>query len=71
MATEKTVHDPSAEQVEIFDTAEDHVTAKAIGGDIDDLPKGYYWSMKFVGSVIGIIFMTQSLYCAYILPVSP
>lgn len=50
------------------DTMADHVTAAAIGGDIGDLPKGYYWSPKFVGSMIGIILTAQSLYLGYVLP---
>jgi MFS family permease len=47
---------------------DDHVTAAAIGGDIDQFPKGYYWNVRFVGSMIGVILTTQCLYLGYVLP---
>lgn len=58
------VHDRHVEN------AEDHVTASAFGGDIDDFPAGYYWNIRFIGSSIGVMLMTQSLYLGYVLPTS-
>lgn len=30
----------------------DLVDARAVGGDADDLPPGYFWSAQFVGTVL-------------------
>ena len=43
--------------------------ASAIGGHLKDLPLGYYRSPKFVGSIIGVILMANSLYLGFVLPV--
>lgn len=53
---------PTIEKV--HDVAE----ASAIGGHLKDLPPGYYRSSKFVGSIIGVILMANSLYLGFVLP---
>jgi hypothetical protein len=50
---------------EVHDVAD----ASAIGGHLKDLPPGYYRSPKFVGSIIGVILMANSLYLGFVLPV--
>jgi len=47
----------------------DDADASAIGGHVKDLPPGYYRSPKFVGSIIGVILMANSLYLGFVLPV--
>jgi hypothetical protein len=47
----------------------DGADASAIGGQLQDLPPGYYHSPKFVGSIIGVILMANSLYLGFVLPV--
>lgn len=64
---QKQMHDVHDTHVE--DT-EDHVTASAVGGDIDDFPRGYYWNIRFIGAFIGVVLMTESLYLGYVLPTS-
>lgn len=29
-----------------------YVDARAIGGDVEDLPKGYFYSPQFIGTVV-------------------
>ncbi|PMD55689.1 siderophore iron transporter [Hyaloscypha bicolor E] len=48
--------------------AHDGADASAIGGQLQDLPTGYYRSPKFVGSIIGVILMANSLYLGFVLP---
>jgi hypothetical protein len=52
-----------------IDVVEDVADASAIGGHLKDLPPGYYRSPKFVGSIIGVILMANSLYLGFVLPV--
>lgn len=40
----------------------DHVAASAVGGDLADMPKGYYTNWRFIGSVAAVSFMAQGLY---------
>lgn len=37
--------------------------------DLDQLPKGYYRSKNFIGSLIAVCLMAISLYLGYVLPV--
>jgi hypothetical protein len=55
----------STPMIEVHDVAD----ASAIGGHLKDLPPGYYRSPKFVGSIIGVILMANSLYLGFVLPV--
>ena len=47
----------------------DPADVTAIGGHLMDLPPGYYRSSKFVGSIIGVVLMANSLYLGFVLPV--
>lgn len=38
--------------------------------DLDNLPRGYYLSKNFVGSLIAVCLMADSLYLGYTLPVN-
>jgi hypothetical protein len=40
----------------------DHIAASAVGGDLADMPKGYYTNWRFMGSVAAVSFMAQGLY---------
>lgn len=40
----------------------DQVDASAMGGDLADMPKGYYTNWRFIGSVAAVSFMAQGLY---------
>ncbi|KAF2178609.1 fungal trichothecene efflux pump [Zopfia rhizophila CBS 207.26] len=46
----------------------DEVAKEAKGGDLGDMPPGYYRNWRFIGSVIAVCFMAQGLYLGYILP---
>lgn len=48
--------------------ADDHVANEAIG--TGNLPPGYFYSAKFLGTMIGVSLMNISLYVGYVLPVS-
>lgn len=55
---------PVSEQHEDIDHTEtsDHVAVEAVGGDLSDLPPGYYTNWRFIGSVAAVSFMAQGLY---------
>lgn len=36
----------------------DLVDAHAIGGALDEMPKGYFWSPQFIGTVIVRLFLS-------------
>lgn len=44
------------------------ITEQAV--DLDNLPDGYYRSMNFIGSLIAVGLMANSLYLGYVLPVN-
>lgn len=54
----------TVQKVETTDIPED------LGGDARDIPSGYWKSYKFIGSIVGIFFMSMSLYLGFVLPVS-
>lgn len=45
----------------------DHVAESAVGGDLADMPKGYYTNWRFIGSVAAVSFMAQGLYLGTLL----
>lgn len=67
--THRTEPDEILEQTKTEATV-DTVAPSAIGGDFHDLPAGYYYSPKFIGSFVGVVFMAWSLYVGYVLPSS-
>lgn len=42
--------------------SQDEVAEEAIGGDLSEMPEGYYRSWRFIGSVLAVSFMAQGLY---------
>lgn len=44
------------------DSSHDEVAAEAKGGDLSEMPPGYYKSWRFIGSVAAVVFMAQGLY---------
>lgn len=59
--------EPKEDEVRHLEDQRDQISG--VGG-IMDFQKGYYWNSKFIGSMIGIILMAQSLYVGYVLPAS-
>lgn len=60
--------------IEMFEQApksmQDVVAPEAIGGmDKSELPRGYFWSLKFMGTIVATSLMLISLYLGYVLPV--
>lgn len=51
------------------DDVQDGADGARLGGHLKDLPPGYYRSPKFVGSMLGVILMANSLYLGFVLPV--
>jgi hypothetical protein len=51
-----------------IDEVDDVADASAVGGHLTDLPPGYYRSPQFVGSIIGVMLMANSLYLGFVLP---
>lgn len=48
----KDVHDgPDVAKVVHTDGTIDYIDAKAIGGDVEEMPRGYFWSPQFIGTV--------------------
>lgn len=51
-ATTKHVDDVDVVEKVHVDGTVDLVDTKAIGGDLEEMPKGYFYSPKFIGTVI-------------------
>ncbi|KAF2465359.1 fungal trichothecene efflux pump [Lindgomyces ingoldianus] len=73
MAGEKTTHEEiSSEhpQVHHDDSGlhHDHVAAEALGGRTHDLPKGYYYSPGFIGTLVATCLAQISGYLGWVLP---
>ncbi|KAF2645781.1 siderophore iron transporter [Massarina eburnea CBS 473.64] len=61
----ETVHD----QIEdVSNPYHDEVASEAKGGDLSEMPEGYYRNWHFIGSVLAVAFMAQGLYLGYVLP---
>lgn len=52
-------------EVDHVDPDGDHVDTSAVGGDLADLPKGYYTNWRFIGSLAAVSFMAQGLYLGW------
>ncbi|EON68727.1 hypothetical protein W97_07985 [Coniosporium apollinis CBS 100218] len=46
----------------------DLVAAEAVGGHVNDLPKGYYWSPSFIGTFVATCLAQISGYLGWVLP---
>ncbi|CAK7234211.1 hypothetical protein SBRCBS47491_008870 [Sporothrix bragantina] len=44
------------------------ITAEALGGMVDDLPKGYYRSMSFIGTMLALCLGQSSCYFGFVMP---
>lgn len=40
----------------------DEVASEAKGGDLNEMPEGYYRNWRFIGTVAAVAFMAQGLY---------
>ena len=54
------IGDVNAVQTVHTDGAVDYVDSRAIGGDLDSMPPGYFYSFQFIGTVT--VSATRSLY---------
>jgi hypothetical protein len=76
MATEKVERASStahAEHVEAVETVHkdgtvDMVDTHAIGGDLDEMPKGYFRSVQFIGTVVAVCTGSICAYLGWVLP---
>jgi hypothetical protein len=76
MATEKVERTSStahAEHVEAVETVHkdgtvDMVDTHAIGGDLDEMPKGYFRSVQFIGTVVAVCTGSICAYLGWVLP---
>ena len=57
------------ETVPADDTHSDNHSAP--DGYVAELPARYYRSFRFIGSVVGVAFMANSLFLGFVLPVRP
>lgn len=46
----------------------DLVDTYAIGGALDEMPKGYYWSVQFIGTVVAVCCGSICAYLGWVLP---
>jgi hypothetical protein len=76
MATEKvelassTSHAEHVEAVETIhaDGTVDMVDTHAIGGELDEMPKGYFRSVQFIGTVVAVCTGSICAYLGWVLP---
>jgi hypothetical protein len=76
MATEKvdlvssTGHADHIEAVETVHTdgTVDMVDTHAIGGDLNEMPNGYFRSVQFIGTVIAVCTGSMCAYLGWVLP---
>ncbi|KAF2186650.1 fungal trichothecene efflux pump [Zopfia rhizophila CBS 207.26] len=73
MAEEKHIHEEISSTLPSSPRSEgglhhDHVAAEAIGGYSHELPKGYYYSLGFIGTVIATCLAQISGYLGWVLP---
>jgi hypothetical protein len=50
------------------DGTTDLVDARAVGGDVDEMPKGYYRSWQFIGTVTAQCLASICAYLGWVLP---
>ena len=46
----------------------DLVDTHAIGGELDEMPKGYFRSVNFIGTVIAVCIGSMCAYLGWVLP---
>ncbi|KAH6955725.1 trichothecene efflux pump [Ilyonectria sp. MPI-CAGE-AT-0026] len=60
--------DGQAAKVVHADGTVDYVDVGAVGGDFDEMPKGYFLSAKFIGTVTASCFASICAYLGWVLP---
>ena len=53
-----------------IDDLGDEVDPRAVGGEVDDLPKGYYLTPSFLGTVTAVAVGSMCHYLGFVLPAS-
>ncbi|CAK7202258.1 hypothetical protein SEUCBS139899_004980 [Sporothrix eucalyptigena] len=51
-----------------IDGTVDYIDANAVGGDLDDMPPGYYYSPAFLGTMIAVCCASICAYLGWVLP---
>ncbi|CAK7221588.1 hypothetical protein SCUCBS95973_004546 [Sporothrix curviconia] len=51
-----------------IDGTVDYIDANAVGGDLEDMPKGYYYSPAFLGTMVAICCASICAYLGWVLP---
>jgi hypothetical protein len=46
----------------VSNESRDRIAEDAKGGDLSEMPEGYYRSWRFLGSFLAVTFMAQGLY---------
>lgn len=64
---QKTEYEPASSNNNNSDG--DHEAAAARGAQLDDIPAGYWWSFRFLGSAFSIVLLAASLFVNFNLPV--
>lgn len=59
---EKTPVSKHREATDCLNDEGDCIDDAAVGGTLDDLPRGYYTNWRFIGSLAAVSFMAQGLY---------
>ena len=61
---EKEIHAVNNERIEKVShlSQDDELAEEARGGDLSEMPEGYYRNWRFIGSVVAVSFMAQGLY---------
>jgi hypothetical protein len=73
MATDKVEMSSSSDHVEAVKTVHtdgtvDMVDTHAIGGELEEMPKGYFRSVNFIGTVIAVCTGSICAYLGWVLP---
>jgi hypothetical protein len=76
MATEKAEMGSPTVRIEYIETVEtvhkdgtiDLVDTHAIGGELGEMPKGYYRSAQFIGTVTAVCTGSMCAYLGWVLP---
>lgn len=61
-------HSTDVAKVVHTDGTIDYIDARAIGGDVDELPKGYFLTPSFIGTVTAQCFGSICAYLGWVLP---
>lgn len=66
-ASDHTQHVEAVKTVHTDGTV-DLVDTHAIGGELEEMPKGYYRSLNFIGTVIAVCMGSICAYLGWVLP---